>query len=85
MAESSAWNRGSSIELATDNVSEAASRITRPLIDEMRGIGIEVQSVWDLVNSLSPYPRAIPILIKHLKKPYHPKIKEGIVRALTVK
>ncbi|MBM3240182.1 HEAT repeat domain-containing protein [Candidatus Poribacteria bacterium] len=46
---------------------------------------MEIQSAWDLVNSPEPYPRAIPILMKHLKKPYHPKIKEGIVRALTVK
>ena len=46
--------------------------------------GIVVSSVWELVNSAQKYPSAIPVLIKHLKTPYHPKIREGIVRALTV-
>ncbi|MBI1925246.1 HEAT repeat domain-containing protein [Candidatus Poribacteria bacterium] len=57
----------------------------RPLIDELGKIEVHVKSAWDLVNSPDSYTPAIPILMKHLKIPYHPKIKEGIVRALTVK
>ena len=54
------------------------------LVQELAAAGIVVPSVWDLVNSAQRYPSAIPVLIKHLKTPYHPKIREGIARALTV-
>jgi len=37
------------------------------------------------VNLRQAYPQAISVLLKHLKQPYHPRIKEGIIRALTVK
>lgn len=57
----------------------------RPLADEVREVGIEIKSVWDFVNSDEKYPEAIPVLIKHLSRPYHRAIKEGIVRALAVK
>jgi len=57
----------------------------KPLIDELHKVGINVSSVWDLVNTSKSYKKAIPILIEHLSKPYHPKNKEGIVRALAVK
>ena len=46
---------------------------------------IPVRSVWDLVNTKSSYPEAIPILYKHLRTAKHPVMVEGIVRALTVK
>jgi len=55
-----------------------------PLVQALAAAGIVVSSVWELVNSAQKYPSAIPILIKHLKTPYHPKIREGIARALTV-
>lgn len=47
--------------------------------------GIEVDSVWDLVNTNVPYPEAIPVLLEWLPQVRHPRVKEGIVRALTVK
>lgn len=55
------------------------------LINELKVIGIDIQSIWDLVNTKSNYKPAIPILVEHLSKPYHIKNKEGIVRALAVK
>lgn len=65
------------------------------LVLEIRKLGYQINSVYDLVNNSShpflerkfigSYTKAYPILIKHLNKPYSPKIKEGIVRALTVK
>ena len=57
----------------------------RPLIQDLGQVGLKIKSVWDLVNSSQAYAQAIPVLLKHLKQPYHPKIKEGIIRALTVK
>ncbi|OBX25064.1 hypothetical protein A9996_11975 [Gelidibacter algens] len=55
------------------------------LVDELNGIGLNISSIWDLVNTRKKYPRAISILLKHLVKDYSEKNKEGIVRALTVK
>ena len=55
-----------------------------PILAELCELGWEVQSVWDLVNTSSPYPEAIPILIKHLLLPYSDVVKEGIARSLAV-
>jgi len=46
---------------------------------------LDVHSVSDLVNTREPYPEAIPVLLHFLPKISAPGIKEGIVRALTVK
>jgi len=56
-----------------------------PIIAELLSVGIQVESVSDLVNTSEKYEEAIPILIENLSKPYHDKIKEAIVRALAVK
>ena len=55
-----------------------------PILADLRAIGWEVKSVWDLVNTSSPYPGAIPILLKHLTQAYSDRTKEGIARALAV-
>jgi len=54
------------------------------LTDELSEVGIEIGSVWDLVNTRARYPKAIPILLRHLKLDYSDKAKEGIIRSLTV-
>lgn len=56
----------------------------KELILDLNTVGVKVTSVWDLVNAASSYKAGIPILINHLSKPYHNKIKEGIIRALAV-
>jgi hypothetical protein len=56
----------------------------QPIVADLRTIGLAVSSVWDLVNSSACYPAALPILLKHLRRPYHPRSREGIARALTV-
>ena len=63
------------------------------LLDDLRAVGTEVNDVWELVNTRDPYPRAIPVLmdwLAHLEErgvALHalPKLREGIVRALTVR
>lgn len=55
-----------------------------PLTNELATVGINAD-VWVLVNTSEKYPDAIPILVKHLSRPYHRKNIEGIVRALAVK
>jgi HEAT repeat protein len=57
----------------------------RPLVQALNGANVSVESVWDLVNTREPYPRAIPVLIEHLSHPYPFRVREGIARALTVK
>lgn len=66
-----------------------------PLVNDLKTIGIYVESVWDLVNNrphphlknvfVGQYDIAYPILVKHLDYDYHPRVKEGIIRALTEK
>lgn len=55
-----------------------------PILAELRGVGWNVQSVWDLVSTSTPYPEAIPILLKHLSRPYSDVVKDGIARSLAV-
>jgi hypothetical protein len=55
-----------------------------PILADLRAVGLEVKSVWDLVNRSSPYPGAIPILLKHLIRLYSDRTREGIARALAV-
>ena len=57
----------------------------RPVLEDLAKVGFPVRSVYDLVNTSSPYPEAIPILLEHLGQPYHPRIREGLARALTVR
>lgn len=56
-----------------------------PLVIELRAAGFQVQSAWDLVNTPTPYPKAVPILLAHLPRPYPAAVREGIARALAVR
>lgn len=55
-----------------------------PLVADLRAAGVELDSVWDLVNTSQPYPQALPILIDHLHRSYPDRVREGIARALAV-
>lgn len=57
----------------------------RKVVDALRFAGIRVDSVYDLVNSRASYTAAIPILVRMLREVQHPRIREGIARALSVK
>ncbi len=59
-------------------------RAEAPLVDELRAAGFQVQSAWDLVNTPGSYPKAVPILLAHLPRPYPAAVREGIARALAV-
>jgi HEAT repeat protein len=64
---------------------EAEYRLAEaPLVDELRAAGFQVQSAWDLVNTPGSYPKAVPILLSHLPRPYPPAVREGIARALAI-
>jgi hypothetical protein len=57
----------------------------QPLVQALRAVGEDVTSVWDLVNTSRPYPKAIPVLLAHLKKAYPGRVREGIARALAAR
>lgn len=56
-----------------------------PIITELAELGFSVRSVWDFVNTNQDYTAAIPTLLTHFALPYHTRIHEGIIRALTTK
>jgi len=78
------------------SAAEAACRSDEAhLVREIRALGYDLDSVWDLVNNsphpflerrfVGPYDRAYGVLVAHLEVQHHPKIREGIIRALTVR
>jgi hypothetical protein len=63
-----------------------------PLVADLRKLGFDVESAWDLFNRKEPWQKdvpirtwseAVPILVKHLNRSYPFDIRQGIVRALT--
>lgn len=56
------------------------------LQNRLKKAGIEVDSIWDLVNTKNPYPEAIPVLVNVLEEGVEDiNTKEGVIRALTVR
>jgi hypothetical protein len=56
----------------------------RALAHDLRAVGIDAESAWDLVNRPNNYTQALPTLLDHLKRDYSDVVKEGIARALAV-
>ena len=59
-------------------------RAEEPLVEELKAVGLAVESVWDLVNTPGTYPAAVSILLEHLPRQYPDAVREGIARALAV-
>lgn len=58
----------------------------QPIVADLRDAGLQVHSVWDLVNTSEPYPAALPVLIGHLERGGYPeRVMESLGRALAVK
>lgn len=73
-------------------LAKAIYRSEAPLVADLRGLGFDVESAWDLFNRkepwrkdvpIPPWPEAVPILVEHLDRSYPFDIRQGIVRALT--
>lgn len=74
---------------------EALVRDEQAIVTQANGLGYDIESVWDFVNNAShpvlgnrftgPYERAYPMLVEQLQRPHHPRVREGVIRALTVK
>lgn len=77
-----AYQKARDTELAERNARHHKEQAS--LLADLRKVGCSVDSVWDLVNTDTSYPRAIPVLLDHLAKPYSATIREGIARAVAV-
>jgi hypothetical protein len=64
---------------------ERSRREQSALLRDLATCGTSVTSVWDLVNTATPYPHALRVLLSHLSRPYNGGLLEGIARALAVK
>ncbi|GAA2445404.1 hypothetical protein [Agromyces soli] len=69
---------------------QARARLLReaehPIVADLREAGVQVDSVWDLVNTSEPYPAALPVLMEHLERGGYPeRVMESLGRALAVK
>ena len=53
--------------------------------EELRKVGIQIDDIFDLVNTKEPYSKAVPVLLSLLSEVSHDGVKEGIIRALAVK
>lgn len=56
-----------------------------PVVAALAEVGVEVRSVWDLVNSEDDnYAVAVPVLVAHLQDESYPdRVREGIARSLS--
>jgi hypothetical protein len=53
-----------------------------PLLADLRDAGLNIESAWNLRKNNANYPKAIPILLKHLLLPYSDRIRSGIAHSL---
>jgi len=54
----------------------------KPILDELAAVGMTVVSVWEIRTLREPYPAAIPVLLRHIARPYAQKTLAGLALAL---
>lgn len=76
------------VEAAEAERQERARRLReaeQSVVADLRDAGVQVDSVWDLVNTSEPYPAALPVLMKHLERGGYPeRVMESLGSALAV-
>lgn len=61
-------------------------RAEQPIVADLRAVGFDIASVWDLVNTSVPYPAALPVLLRHLEKGGYPdRVMESLGSAIAVR
>jgi hypothetical protein len=77
--------RTASAEAERQARAQQLRRAEEPIVRDLKDVGVEVSSVWDLVNTSEPYPNALPVLLDHLQKGGYPdRVMESLGRALAV-
>ncbi len=69
----------------TDALGQVYRADEAALVGQLGATGIAISSVWDFVSTTDAPLEAIPILVAHLSQSHHPRVWEGIVRALSIK
>jgi hypothetical protein len=65
---------------------EESRRAEQPILADLRGVGYDVDSVWHFVNTSTPYPSALRVLLHHLVKGGYPADgMDGLARAVAVR
>lgn len=73
-------------EMKREALEDVLREAESPIISDLQRVGIQVSSVWDLVNTSEPYPDALPVLLEHLERGGYPeRVMEGLGSALAVK
>jgi len=54
----------------------------QPVVADLRAIGLDLDTVWDLDTIPDSRPRAIPVLLEHLALDYPERVLEGIGQGL---
>ena len=73
------------VEAERQERSRELRRAEQPIVADLRAARVDVESVWDLVNTSEPYPDALPILLNHLQRGGYPdRVMESLGRALAV-
>lgn len=54
----------------------------QPVVEDLRSLGLDLDSVWDLYKIPDSRPQAIPVLLKHLALDYPDRVLEGIGQGL---
>ncbi|WP_018762365.1 hypothetical protein [Arthrobacter sp. 135MFCol5.1] len=74
------------VEAARRQQVQALRSAEQPIIRDLRAVGCDVNSVWDLVNTTEPYEDALPVLLGHLECGGYPdRVMESLGRAMAVK
>jgi hypothetical protein len=63
---------------------ENYSRIAGPILNDLGAMGYRVNTIGELVQGKTEYRSAIPILLRWLPRISDPRVKEDIVRTLSV-
>ena len=86
LKEEGIWNKPELREQAIADwralCAEQDAQDEAPVIADLKAAGIDVRSVWEMVNSRASFAEALPIVLKHLGKPYPRGVREGLARAM---
>lgn len=73
------------VEAARRQRVQALRSAEQPIVSDLRAVGCDVTSVWDLVNTTEPYGNALPVLLGHLERGGYPdRVMESMGRAMAV-
>ncbi|GAA2872969.1 hypothetical protein [Paenarthrobacter ilicis] len=64
---------------------QALRSAEQPIVRDLRAVGCDVTSVWDLANTTEPYGNALPVLLGYLDRGGYPdQVMESLGRAMAV-